>query len=126
MDEIIFEEKIWQEWDKFQKRIFPSVEMQKKWMHTPAKWSDLPEREKRSLYELNAFVQRILDSNEERIPEIFDEHPTELKLLLMFRLLRAGDILKSILYQYGAIRAPVGSDPVKALQDLFRTLLLQS
>jgi hypothetical protein len=95
-------------------------------MHTPAEWSDLPEREKRRLHELNAFVQRILDSSGERIPEIFDEYPTDLKLLLMFRFRQVTDFLRVLLRQHGTIKVPAGSDPVKELQDLFRILLLQS
>jgi hypothetical protein len=66
MNEIIGEEKIWREW-----------------MYAPAKWSDLLEKKRHWLPEMNEIVYRILDSSGECIPEIFEEYPTDLKLLLI-------------------------------------------
>ena len=110
-----------QKWEKFRDRVLPPAEMQKGWAQTPAKWSDLPEKERRHLPELNAFVQRILDSNEECIPEIYDEYPVELKLLLIFQLRRIDAFLDGYFQQYPALRVP-SSD---SLQSFFRDLMFR-
>jgi hypothetical protein len=126
MNEIVItRKKILAEWETFRNRIFPPDEREKPWAQSPADWKNLPELERQRLPELNAFVQKILDSSEEEIPGIFDMHPTALKILLIFRVRRATDGLQAVLSADG-MRVPAGGDPEKSLRNFFRHLMLQS
>lgn len=121
---LIGKENMMLEWERFRNRVLPPVERKKGWAQTPvADWGSLPEKEKRHLSELNAFVRRILDSSEECVPEIYDEYPTELKLLVIFRLKRADAFLEDFFRQCSAIRVPEDGDSV---QSFFRDIMLQS
>jgi hypothetical protein len=123
---VIAEKKVLREWEKFRNRVFPPEERRKDWAQSPAQWSDLPEKERRLLPELNAFVRKILDSSEECTPGIFDEYPIDLKLLLIFRLVRAGDFLQNFLREKGGLKIPADPDPATALQSFFHSLLISS
>jgi hypothetical protein len=123
MSEILIEKnQMFLEWKKFQNRIFPPAERRKEWAQTPVRdWKNMPEKNRRHLSELNAFVQKILDSKEECISEIYDECPIDLKVLLVFRLERVSSFLEEYFRQYPAIRVPEDD----SVLSFFRELMLQ-
>jgi hypothetical protein len=127
MSEIVIAGKeVLREWEKFRSRIFPPEEQKKDWAQASAKWSNLPETEQRLLPELTAFVQQILDSRGEYIPGIFDKYPADLKRLLIFRLVRAGEFLQNFFQERKGLKIPAEPDPATALQNFFHDLLLFS
>ncbi len=125
-EQFILTSSVLLEWDSFREEVFPMREIEKVWGAFQEAGRTLPEREQRNRKELNEFVLKILDSNPEERAGILSEAPTELKILLVFRLLRANDFFRSSADARGGIRLPPGANTPELIHDFFRDALIRS
>lgn len=112
-------------WAAFREELLPMREIEKIWPEFQAAGADLPDREQSNQEELLALVQEMLDSSAERRAGILAESRTELKILLAFRLLRAGDSLKYMATSNSGVHLPPEAQEPDSVRFLFRELMLR-
>jgi hypothetical protein len=111
-------------WPAFREGLLPMTEIEKIWPEFQASRGTLPEREQRNQVEVLALVQEILDSNVDKRADILSGTRTEMKILLAFRLLRAGEFLKHFAAQSDGVYLPEEIKGADSVQPLLRYLVL--